>query len=59
MKLIYWLQVDFVTSPIKRITPTGIETEDGRTQELDVIVCATGGSLVPDSQQSRIQPTVC
>ncbi|KAK0209013.1 FAD/NAD-binding domain-containing protein [Desarmillaria ectypa] len=34
--------VDFVPSPIKAITPTGIETEDGDHKELDVIVCATG-----------------
>ncbi|KAG7452053.1 FAD/NAD-binding domain-containing protein [Guyanagaster necrorhizus] len=34
--------VDFVPSPIKTITPTGIETEDGDHKELDVIVCATG-----------------
>lgn len=35
-------EVDFVPSPIKAITPTGIETEDGDHKELDVIVCATG-----------------
>ncbi|KAK0481439.1 FAD/NAD-binding domain-containing protein [Armillaria novae-zelandiae] len=34
--------VDFVPSPIKAVTPTGIETEDGDHKELDVIVCATG-----------------
>jgi cation diffusion facilitator CzcD-associated flavoprotein CzcO len=34
--------VDFIHSPIKRITPTGIETEDGDVKELDVIICATG-----------------
>ncbi|KAK0199132.1 FAD/NAD-binding domain-containing protein [Armillaria mellea] len=34
--------VDFVPSPIKVVTPTGIETEDGDHKELDVIVCATG-----------------
>ncbi|EIN14235.1 FAD/NAD(P)-binding domain-containing protein [Punctularia strigosozonata HHB-11173 SS5] len=34
--------VDFVTSEIKRVTPTGIETADGQHQELDVIICATG-----------------
>ena len=52
MKLMLVAQVDFVTSPIKRITATGIETEDGRTQELDVIVCATGGSFARHSQHS-------
>ena len=34
--------VDFVSTPIKRITSTGIELTDGRRIELDVIVCATG-----------------
>ncbi|KAI0644767.1 FAD/NAD-P-binding domain-containing protein [Trametes meyenii] len=34
--------VDFVSSPIKRVTERGIETEDGKHQDLDVIVCATG-----------------
>ncbi|KAH9888553.1 FAD/NAD-P-binding domain-containing protein [Cubamyces lactineus] len=33
---------DLVASPIKRITPTGIETADGQRQELDVIFRATG-----------------
>ncbi|KAI0372040.1 FAD/NAD-P-binding domain-containing protein [Pilatotrama ljubarskyi] len=34
--------VDFVPTPIKRVTERGIETEDGKFQELDVIICATG-----------------
>ncbi|EMD35981.1 hypothetical protein CERSUDRAFT_96205 [Gelatoporia subvermispora B] len=34
--------VDFVTSHIKRITPTGIETADGKHTEFDIIICATG-----------------
>ncbi|KIM76405.1 hypothetical protein PILCRDRAFT_648853 [Piloderma croceum F 1598] len=34
--------VDFISTPIKRITATGIETIDGHHQELDAIVCATG-----------------
>ncbi|KAF9453877.1 FAD/NAD(P)-binding domain-containing protein [Macrolepiota fuliginosa MF-IS2] len=33
---------DFVPTPIKQILPNGIETADGKIQELDVIVCATG-----------------
>ena len=36
------LQTDFISSPIKRFTETGIETEDGNHQELDIIFCATG-----------------
>ncbi|KAG6883310.1 hypothetical protein C0993_006878, partial [Termitomyces sp. T159_Od127] len=36
------LQVDFIPTPIKRITPTGIETEDGKHEDVDILVCATG-----------------
>ncbi|MDJ0869583.1 MAG: NAD(P)/FAD-dependent oxidoreductase [Myxococcota bacterium] len=31
-----------VTEPIERITPTGVQTADGVTRELDVLVFATG-----------------
>ncbi|KAI0628458.1 FAD/NAD-P-binding domain-containing protein [Trametes polyzona] len=34
--------VDFVSTPIKRVTERGIETVDGEHQELDVLFCATG-----------------
>ncbi|KAI0644768.1 FAD/NAD-P-binding domain-containing protein [Trametes meyenii] len=34
--------VDFVSSSIKRVDATGIETEDGQRHDVDVIVCATG-----------------
>ncbi|KZT22657.1 FAD/NAD(P)-binding domain-containing protein [Neolentinus lepideus HHB14362 ss-1] len=34
--------VAFETKQIKQVTPTGIEMEDGRHYDLDVIVCATG-----------------
>ncbi|EJF55657.1 FAD/NAD(P)-binding domain-containing protein [Dichomitus squalens LYAD-421 SS1] len=34
--------VDFVSSPIKQFTATGIETEDGKHKDLDLIFCATG-----------------
>ncbi|KAJ3480196.1 hypothetical protein NLI96_g8512 [Meripilus lineatus] len=34
--------VDFVNVGIKRVMEGGIETVDGKVQELDVIVCATG-----------------
>lgn len=34
--------VEFIPSPIRRVTPWGIETMDGEHQKLDVIVCATG-----------------
>ncbi|KAK7052585.1 FAD/NAD-P-binding domain-containing protein [Favolaschia claudopus] len=32
----------YETTPIKRVTPTGIELADGRHDSLDVLVCATG-----------------
>ncbi|KAL7277473.1 hypothetical protein ACG7TL_008394 [Trametes sanguinea] len=34
--------VDFISSPIKRVTEKGIETEDGERQDIDVLFCATG-----------------
>ncbi|KAH9893936.1 FAD/NAD-P-binding domain-containing protein [Cubamyces lactineus] len=34
--------VDFIPVPIKRVTDRGIETTDGKFQDLDVIICATG-----------------
>ncbi|KZT12304.1 FAD/NAD-binding domain-containing protein [Laetiporus sulphureus 93-53] len=34
--------VDFVPKDIRRITPRGIETVDGKHTDLDVIICATG-----------------
>lgn len=34
--------VDFVPTPIKRITESGIETADGQLHEVDIIICATG-----------------
>lgn len=34
--------VEFVTSAITKVTEKGVVTEDGRTHELDALVCATG-----------------
>ncbi|RYN34902.1 putative sterigmatocystin biosynthesis monooxygenase [Alternaria arborescens] len=34
--------VDFVTSPITRISESAIHTADGKTHEIDALVCATG-----------------
>lgn len=41
--------VSLVKTPIKRFTPTGIETTDGKTFDFDAIFCATGANtdLVP------------
>lgn len=41
-------QTDFVPTDIKRITKTGIETVDGKYQDLDVIICATGKPILAD-----------
>jgi len=37
--------VDFIQTPIKKITSTGIETEDGTHREVDAILCATGANI--------------
>ncbi|MEE2733623.1 MAG: alpha/beta hydrolase fold domain-containing protein [Pseudomonadota bacterium] len=34
--------VELITTPISRITATGVETADGRTQEADVMIYGTG-----------------
>jgi cation diffusion facilitator CzcD-associated flavoprotein CzcO len=34
--------VDFISTGITKVTPTGIQTSDGNHQDLDIIVCATG-----------------
>ncbi|KAG6035551.1 hypothetical protein E4U41_006010 [Claviceps citrina] len=41
--------VDYIRSKIRRFTETGIETEDGRHQAVDAIICATGSrtDLIP------------
>ena len=41
------VQVEFVSSPIKKFTATGIETEDGEQKDLDLIFCATGTNRFP------------
>src|SRR5690606_19841835 len=38
--------VELVTDPIARLTPTGIETVDGKVRDVDVIVTATGFDIV-------------
>ena len=37
--------VSFIQTPIKRITKTGIETEDGVHREVDAIICSTGAKV--------------
>lgn len=37
--------VDYIRDKIRRVTETGIETEDGRHREVDAIFCATGANV--------------
>ncbi|KAI9172802.1 flavin-binding monooxygenase [Paramyrothecium foliicola] len=41
--------VDYITTPIRRFTEKGIETDDGVEREVDAIFCATGANrdMVP------------
>lgn len=34
--------VELITDPIDRVTPTGVVTKDGTARDVDVIICATG-----------------
>ncbi|TQN67988.1 FAD-binding monooxygenase moxY [Colletotrichum shisoi] len=38
-------KTDYIQTRIRRITATGIETEDGRHREVDAIFCATGANV--------------
>lgn len=40
---------EYISTPIKRFTPRGIETVDGKEREVDAIFCATGANrdMVP------------
>lgn len=46
---------DVVTAGIQGITPRGVQTDDGRTHELDVLVCATGYDTVHPLSGVRIE----
>ncbi|KAH8903537.1 FAD/NAD(P)-binding domain-containing protein [Coniochaeta sp. PMI_546] len=37
--------VDYIRTPIKRFTESGIETTDGKHREVDAIFCATGANV--------------
>lgn len=41
--------VDYIRTPIKRFTETGIETIDGKHRAVDAVICATGanGDMAP------------
>ncbi|KAF6793386.1 4-hydroxyacetophenone monooxygenase [Colletotrichum sojae] len=38
-------KTEYIQTRIKRITETGVETEDGRHREVDAIFCATGANV--------------
>ncbi|KAK1982099.1 4-hydroxyacetophenone monooxygenase [Colletotrichum cereale] len=38
-------KTDYIQTRIRRITETGIETEDGRHRQVDAIFCATGANV--------------
>lgn len=48
--------VDLVTDPIARITPTGIETRDGVHRPIDVLVLATGFEMSQSPEPFRRRP---
>lgn len=37
--------VEYIRTPIRRFTATGIEDADGRLREVDAVVCATGANV--------------
>ena len=48
--------VELVSEPIERITPTGVRTTDGREREVDVLILATGFRLATDPENYRRNP---
>ena len=48
--------VELVSDPIERVTPTGIRTADGHEREIDVLVLATGFRMATDPENYRENP---
>ena len=48
--------VELVSDPIERVTPTGIVTRDGIQHDYDVIVLATGFRMATDPENYRANP---
>lgn len=42
--------VELVTDPIERITEAGVATWDGRERPVDVLICATGFSIMAEAE---------
>ncbi len=48
--------VELVSDPIERLTPSGVRTVDGREREVDVLVLATGFRMSTDPENYRQNP---
>jgi cation diffusion facilitator CzcD-associated flavoprotein CzcO len=48
--------VELVTEPIERVTPTGVRTADGHEREVDVLILATGFRMATDPENYRLNP---
>jgi cation diffusion facilitator CzcD-associated flavoprotein CzcO len=48
--------VELVSDPIDRITPSGIRTVDGRERAIDTLVLATGFRMSSDPETYRLRP---
>lgn len=48
--------VELISDPIERVTPSGIRTADGREREIDVLILATGFRLATDPENYRQNP---
>jgi cation diffusion facilitator CzcD-associated flavoprotein CzcO len=48
--------VELMTEPIDRITPTGVTTADGAERDVDVLVLATGFRMASDPENFRRTP---
>jgi cation diffusion facilitator CzcD-associated flavoprotein CzcO len=48
--------VELISEPIERITPTGVCTADGRRREIDVLILATGFRLATDPENYTSNP---
>jgi cation diffusion facilitator CzcD-associated flavoprotein CzcO len=48
--------VELVSERIARVTPRGVQTEDGREREVDVLILATGFRMATDPENYRANP---
>ena len=42
--------VDLITTPIRKVTPTGVRTVDGTLHRADVLICATGFRIMSEAE---------